>query len=159
VASDEELGDIVDFLEDEVGHGKYVVIVTADHGMQPDASEVGGYGINPTALEEDIRAEFGDVLRGIWPTEAFVFPDQLEEEAVTVADIARFIGDYRLSDNIADDGEAGSFEDSDRLFELAVPSGLLSTTECDGSEEFGEPSPGGAIPGENTSRRLVFSHR
>jgi arylsulfatase A-like enzyme len=130
VASDEELGRTVDFLNKEVGKGRYVVVVTADHGIQPDESEIDGYGINPTALEEDIRDEFGDVLRGIWPTEAFVFPDKMEEAGVTIADIARFIGDYRLGDNISEAGQGGGFDDQDRLFELAVPSDMLMTTEC-----------------------------
>jgi arylsulfatase A-like enzyme len=160
VASDQELGRLVDFLDREVGRGKYVVIVTADHGMQPDESETGGYGINPTALEEDIRAEFGDVLRGIWPTEAFVFPDKMEEAGVTVEEIARFIGDYRLGDNIAEEGTGGSFDDQDRLFELAVPSAMLTTTDCGGSEEAtGSDSGGGLIPGEKEHGRLVFSPR
>jgi arylsulfatase A-like enzyme len=160
VASDEELGRIVNFLDREVGRGKYVVIVTADHGMQPDETETGGYGINPTALEEDIRAEFGAVLRGIWPTEAFVFPDKMEEADVTVEEIARFIGDYRLGDNIAEEGTGGSFEDQDRLFELAVPSDMLTTTECEGSgEATGADSAGHRIPGGKEHGRLVFSDR
>jgi hypothetical protein len=150
----------VDFLDREVGRGKYVVIVTADHGMQPDETKTGGYGINPTALEEDIRAEFGGVLRGIWPTEAFVFPDKMEEAGVTVEEIARFIGDYRLGDNIAEEGTGGSFEDQDRLFELAVPSDMLTTTECEGSgEATGADSAGHRIPGGKEHGRLVFSDR
>jgi arylsulfatase A-like enzyme len=160
VVSDEELGRTIDFLDEEVGRGRYVVVVTADHGMQPDETVTGGYGINPTALEEDIRAEFGDVLRGIWPTEAFVFPGKMEEEGVTVEEIARFIGDYRLGDNVDEDGAGGSFDDQDRLFELAVPSDLLTTTDCGPSGEALRRGEGpGDGPGGGEHRRLVFSHR
>lgn len=160
IATDEELGSIVDFLDDQVGRGKYVVIVTADHGMQPDESRTGGYGINPTALEEDIASEFGPVLRGIWPTEAFVYPDVMEAEGVSVADIAEFIGDYRPGDNITEDEGGGEFEDQDRLFELAVPSEMLTETECGHAEEpRSESSRGRREPGEKRHRRLVFSHR
>ena len=130
VASDEELGRIADFLDRRVGKGNYVIVVTADHGMQPDAPYVDGYGINPTALEEDIKAEFGPVLRGIWPTEAYVFPDNVKQEGVTVEELARFIGDYRLQDNVAEGDETGQFGPSDRVFAMAVPSAILKDLDC-----------------------------
>ena len=125
-ASDAELGRIVDFLDAEVGAGRYVVVVTADHGMQPDEEVTDGFGINPTELEEDLKEEFGDVIRGVWPTEVFFFPEALEEGEVSVEEVARFIGDYRVEDNVTEDtGGFGSFEPDDRLFDMAVPADLL----------------------------------
>ena len=73
--TDEHLGAIVDFLDQEVGRGRYVVMVTADHGMQPDEEVLDSFGINPTELEADLAEEFGDVIRGVWPTEVFFFPE------------------------------------------------------------------------------------
>lgn len=124
--TDEQLGRIVDFLDEEVGTGRYVVAVTADHGMQPDEEVIDGFGINPTQLEEDLKEEFGDVVRGVWPTEVFFFPEALEQGDVDVEEVARFIGDYRVEDNFTEEtGSFGSFEPDDRLFEMAVPADLL----------------------------------
>jgi predicted AlkP superfamily pyrophosphatase or phosphodiesterase len=124
--TDAELGRIVDFLDDEVGSGRYVVVVTADHGMQPDEEEIDGFGINPTELEEDLKEEFGDVVRGVWPTEVFFFPEALENNEVDVEEVARFIGDYRVEDNVTEETAGfGSFEPDDRLFEMAIPAELL----------------------------------
>ena len=135
VATDEVLGDIVSFLDEEVGRGNYVVVVTADHGQQPDASRIDGYGIDPDEVESDVNDEFGDVLRALWPTEAFLDWDVMHEEGVKLAEVARFIADYRLKDNtkrpdIALAG-AGRFEPDDRLYELAIPSRMLPGLECE----------------------------
>ena len=131
-ASDEQLGNIVDFLDEEVGRGRYVLMLTADHGMQPDEEVNDGFGINPTHLEEDLKAEFGDVIRGVWPTEVFFFPEALESGEVSVEEVARFIGDYRVKDNFTEDtGGLGMFEADDRIFEMAIPADMLTRgIEC-----------------------------
>jgi arylsulfatase A-like enzyme len=134
VASDEVLGDIVGFLDERVGRGNYVVVVTADHGQQPDAPKVEGYGIDPNEVESDVNAEFGPVLRALWPTEAFLDRDVMRDRQVSIEEVARFIADYRLEDNtqrpdIALAG-AGRFEPGDRLYDMAIPSGMLPRLDC-----------------------------
>ena len=129
--SDEQLGTIVDFLDEEVGRGRYVVVVTADHGMQPDEEVLDSFGINPTELEADLKEEFGDVIRGVWPTEVFFFPEALVAGEPTVEEVARFIGDYRVEENITEETEgSGRFEPDDRVFDMAVPSHLLDEVRC-----------------------------
>jgi arylsulfatase A-like enzyme len=134
VESDEALGRIARFLDRSVGRGNYVVVVTADHGQQPDEAAINGYGIDPNELESDIRAEFGPVIRGVWPTEAFLHPKVMAARGVTVADVARFIAGYRLRDNSARPDVAligaGRFNPSDRIFALAVPSHELVNPAC-----------------------------
>jgi arylsulfatase A-like enzyme len=132
--TDTVLGRIVRWLDRRVGRGQYVVVVTADHGQQPDESAVDGYGIDPNELERDLEAEFGPVTRGVWPTEAFLYPDVMAERGVTVAEVARFIAGYRLRDNTPRPDVAlvgsGRFAPGDRIFDLAVPSRLLAGLSC-----------------------------
>ncbi|HWC13749.1 MAG TPA: alkaline phosphatase family protein [Actinomycetota bacterium] len=133
-ASDTALGRLVDDLDRTVGQGDYVVVVTADHGMQPDVSELDSYEIDPNELERDLSAEFGPVVRAVWPTEVFLLDDELAARDVTVEEIARFIGSYTLGDN--SDVEpakvvgSGDFSAADRLFDLAVPARLLDEVSC-----------------------------
>jgi arylsulfatase A-like enzyme len=142
VASDRELGNLVEFLDDEVGRGEWVVIVTADHGMQPDAEDVGGYGIDPTQAKNDINAEFGPITLGVYPTDVFLDHDEMSAAGVSVAEVARFLTDYRLVDNTDEPTAgvkgAGNLEPSDRLFQLVIPSRMLPTLDCgSGSEDGG----------------------
>ena len=132
--TDDVLGDIVRFLDEEVGRGDYVLVVTADHGQQPDAPRIDGYGIDPDEVEKDVNEEFGDVLRALWPTEAFLNREVMRARGVTVEDVARFIAAYRLRDNtsrpdIAVAG-AGRLDPDDRLYDMAIPARLLPEVVC-----------------------------
>lgn len=130
---DAVLGRIVDHLERSVGRGDYVLIVTADHGQQPDEDAVDGYGIDPLELSADITRAFGPVVEEMSRTEAFIDIDALGDGA-TLEDVARFIGDYRLRDNapglVHEIAGAGSFSPYDRVFDMAVPAGVLQNVEC-----------------------------
>ncbi|MFN2586762.1 MAG: alkaline phosphatase family protein [Actinomycetota bacterium] len=131
-ATDEELGRIVAALDAEVGRGRYVVIVTADHGQQPDAAAVDGFGIDPNEVERDIDAAFGPVADAVWPTEVFLDDEALEREDVAVAEVARWLGDYRVEDNEPDPdpGGTGRLAASDRVFALAIPATVLPEMDC-----------------------------
>ena len=132
--TDEVIGEFIKFLDDEVGRGKWVTVVTADHGQQPDASAIDGYGIDPREIETDIKAEFGDVVRAVWPTEVFLIDDAMERNDVTVEEVARFLGDYRLADNTQRPdmlvGGQGRFDSQDRIFSMAIPAALLPSITC-----------------------------
>lgn len=132
--TDRQLGEILAFLDEEVGQGKWAVAVTADHGQQPDAADVDGYGIDPREVEADIRDEFGDVVRAVWPTEIFLLEDEMEKQGVTVEEISRFVGDMRLADNTQRPdfllGGAGRFHSQDRIFSMALPASLLPQLTC-----------------------------
>jgi hypothetical protein len=135
IETDEQLGRIVEEVEADVGRGNYVIVVTADHGQQPDAAAVEGFGIDPNEVERDIDSAFGPISDAVWPTEVFLDDEALEREGVSVEDVARWLGDYRLEDNAGDaDVIAGGGELSpvDRLFELAIPSQMLPGLACGG---------------------------
>jgi arylsulfatase A-like enzyme len=133
-SSDEQLGRLLDMLDEQVGAGHYMVILTADHGMQPDDDELDTFAIDPNEVERDLAIRFGPVIRSVWPTQAFVLEDALEESGATVEDIARFLADYRLRDNaVRPDQErlgAGPFDPRDRVFDLAVAADTLGEVTC-----------------------------
>jgi predicted AlkP superfamily pyrophosphatase or phosphodiesterase len=134
VATDAQLGSLVHDLETEVGEGGYVLLVTADHGMQPDVDELGTYAIDPNEVERDITSRFGPVVRAVWPTEVFLLEDEMAARGITVEDVATFLGGYRMRDNTGSIGKkvlgSGSVGPNTRVFELAAPAGLLDTVSC-----------------------------
>jgi predicted AlkP superfamily pyrophosphatase or phosphodiesterase len=134
VASDQQLDVLVDALDEHVGRDRYTLIVTADHGMQPDVEDLDAYAIDPNEVERDIATRFGPVVRAVWPTEVFLLEAEMEARGITVADVARFLSEYRLRDNTSSIGNkvlgSGSFGSNDRLFELAAPAELLESVTC-----------------------------
>lgn len=137
IESDKQLGRIRDFLSSTVGEGRYVLVVTADHGQQPDAKAINAYGIDPTEVEKDIDEEFGLITRAVWPTEAFLLEDKMEQRGVTVEDVARFLADYRLADNTQRPDRVVAatdrFDADSRIFDMAIPARLLPAMTCGGS--------------------------
>lgn len=134
VATDAQLKLLIDDLESDVGHGEYVLVVTADHGMQPDAKELDTYEIDPNEIERDLVARFGPVVRAVWPTEVFLLEDEMESRGTTIEDVATFLSEYRLRDNTGSVirtllGE-GSVGPNTRLFDLAAPASLLESVSC-----------------------------
>ena len=135
IETDRQLGVLVDFLDDNVGRGRYVVVVTADHGQQPDARDIKGFSINPKEIKNDINAEFGDITQAVWPTEVFLDDTALGRHDVTVREVARFLGRYTVGDNIGGrERPTGQFESSDRPLALAVPSETLIAESCGDGE-------------------------
>ena len=134
VETDTQLGIIEEFLDKEIGRGEYVMVVTADHGQQPDAPDIDGFGINPRQVEADIDEEFGPITRAVWPTEVFLLDDAMAEHDVTVDEVARFLGDYRVADNVSPDDPvldgAGEIEPETRVFEMAIPADMLPSLRC-----------------------------
>jgi predicted AlkP superfamily pyrophosphatase or phosphodiesterase len=134
VATDEQLAGLVDVLESEVGTGNYVLVVTADHGMQPDVDDLDAYAIDPNEVERDITTRFGPVVRAVWPTEVFLLDEEMAALNVTVEDVARFLGEYRVRDNATSVRNkvlgSGSFSPNARIFELAAPADMLEDVSC-----------------------------
>jgi arylsulfatase A-like enzyme len=135
VESDRQLGELVDFLDVTVGAGNYVVVVTADHGQQPDADAIGGYGINPKALSADVQAQFGPIVRTVRPTQVFLVEEEMAKREETVEEVAKWLADYRVEDNTDDPrvlvGGAGAFDRTDRLFDMVAPSKVLDEISCE----------------------------
>ncbi len=123
--TDSSLEVLVRGLDEIVGRGDWLLVLTADHGQQPDAAAVAGYGIDPRELEADIDAEFGAVTQAAWPTEIFLKDAERDE------DIASWLAGYTLGDNRKPDGPS-AMPDETRLFDLVLPSKLLPSITCPG---------------------------
>ncbi len=134
VESDRQLGVLLDALNEIVGYGRWVVVLTADHGQQPDDEDIDSYAIDPDEVKVDINEKFGPVAEGVFPTEIFLDYDAMDRREVSADDIARWLSDYRLAENADDPGArlggAGPFDPQDRIFDLVVPSRLVPAIDC-----------------------------
>jgi hypothetical protein len=134
VKADEMLGRLEDFLNDRVGRGKWVMVVTADHGQQPDEEVLDSYGIAPKEMAADIEAEFGDVVQSVWPTQIFFDDAALRSEGTTVAEVARWLYNYTIEQNATESATqvagAGRFEPGERVLSMAIPAHQLPQIRC-----------------------------
>lgn len=138
-ATDDALKRFVRFLNATVGRGRWVVMVTADHGQMPYPHESGGWAIAGYELFEDANAALDKTDNGIDLVEfvksagMYVRRDDLEPNGVTLKDIAEWAVDYRVEDNLKD-GESipAAFrgEPGDHLFDAALAGGRLGATSC-----------------------------
>lgn len=138
--TDAQLPLIVEALDRLVGPDSYVLALTADHGMTPTAEVSGGWDIETRDMSADIEKRFDHVT----PDEPLIQSNrgyqimldrkEMERNDVTAAEVAEFVRDYRIRDNVTDTNEVGpSFEgrENERLFLTALtPDALKDALKC-----------------------------
>ena len=146
-AQDAEIPKIISGLDRLVGKDNYVLAFTADHGMTPFAKAIDGWSIVQTEVTADIQEEFDTVT----PDESILASNrgyylwldkkELRKEGKTAEDVAAFLRDYRVGDNVrADRPLPPTWENraEQRLFLTALtPRGLEEALECARSKQGG----------------------
>lgn len=132
VEQDRQLAEFVEALDRMVGRGRYVLALTADHGMAERPEETGRWPIDPAEVTRDVNEHFADGQAGLIAENRGVglFLDSKETRRLDVdaGDIASFLRDYRLGDNAtAANPVSGRYTDlEDRpVFALAATSSQL----------------------------------
>lgn len=103
---DAQLPRLIEFLDRAVGEDDYVIAITADHGMTPYPEVTRGWSIEMRDMEKDIAEHFDRVTPGTPLVlsnrgyQLFFDREELRRNDAAPEDIARFIRDYRIEDNI-----------------------------------------------------------
>jgi predicted AlkP superfamily pyrophosphatase or phosphodiesterase len=125
---DDALGNMVQWLDDNVGPNNYLFVVTADHGQTP--LEVGGWPVLRNEIVADIDRRFDKIDNGVSIIERtsassfFSNIDEMEANDVTPEDVSSFMSRYRIGDNIPDGGQIPKgYEDrlNERIFDAVLP--------------------------------------
>ena len=133
-AQDRALADMIDFLNEEVGEGRWVVLVTADHGSLMSAEATGAFQISAEELHSAIQTRFdsdGDevqVIEQVKQTEIFMNIAELEEQGHTLEDVSRFIMTLRQKDVPIPGLPIPS--PNARVFQVAFPARALVDIPC-----------------------------
>lgn len=130
-ASDAAVGDLIEILDHRVGHGRWVMAITADHGMVPEPSVTGGFMINRGKFRRDLAAEFGEGILDEWrPTMMWINQEVLEGRGRSIEEVAEFVLRYTAGRNVRDPDSLPPEERSRRLFSAAFPSRVLDDLPC-----------------------------
>lgn len=101
-AQDAALGELVSFLEEEVGD--YLLIVTADHGHTRDPLETGAWPVEPKELIADVDAYFEvpeekSLLETSEPVGLYLNRDIADSLGISAEHVARFLDGYTVAEN------------------------------------------------------------
>ncbi|MQA98928.1 MAG: hypothetical protein GEU78_01320 [Actinobacteria bacterium] len=105
-ASDAALRRLVRLLDENVGRGRWSVLVTADHGQQPRPQDTGAWPVAPGPLGGDVNARFDDndngrrLVMGTSASGLFIDRREAERLGVSLQDIADWLIMYRRKDNL-----------------------------------------------------------
>jgi hypothetical protein len=102
--ADDVLGNLLRYLNRVVGKGEWIVTLTADHGQAPDPRAVGAWPIRMQVLTKDLAEHFEmteeEILLEERPVGLWVNRSGAAARGVSYGDIANWLIDYRLEDNV-----------------------------------------------------------
>ncbi len=137
---DAQLPLIVNYLNDHVGKDNYVLIITADHGMQPYSTVTGGWPIDSQEMTDDIERRFDHTTPGtplVMSNRGYQYMldhKEMRRNHVTADQVAAYIRSYRISDNVKKGATVPrAFQDklNQRLFLTALtPPQLKRAMQC-----------------------------
>jgi hypothetical protein len=133
---DEDLGRFVRFLDREVGRGRYVLVLTADHGAQYDPAVSGAFQVPPPELERDLNAAFPvsghrSVFEAVRTSQIYLNEDVLAGSDYTAEEISRFILGYTEEQGLVEGSvPLSQVEATERVFSAAFPISMLPDLPC-----------------------------
>jgi Type I phosphodiesterase / nucleotide pyrophosphatase len=134
-AQDEGLGELIDILNEEVGEGRWVIAVTADHGHTPDPEVSGAFRISVARIEEQITAAFDDdddrpVLARVRPTQIYLDTTELEENGFTLDQVAEFVAELTEEQTARNPDNVDPATADRNVFAAAFPTQILDDLPC-----------------------------
>ena len=137
---DEALGDLVRFLDEEVGEGEWAMTLTADHGHQYDPEITGALSIGITELTSFLEDRFARpdgprVVRRARPTQIWVDEAALADGGYSVDDVAAALSSATRAD-LAGDAPFGGDPDAP-AFAAAFPTADLDGLTCSAGSDSG----------------------
>lgn len=134
-ASDRAFGELIGILDEEVGPGRWVIALTADHGVTPKPSVSGAFPILNGELEEDIERTFGgEIVQDLRPTQIWIKMDVLKAKGYQLSQVAEYIARYTKGQNLEDPSEIAPEARNDLVYAAAFPSRILKDLPCLGAE-------------------------
>lgn len=138
--SDQALAGLVRWMNNNVGERRWVLALTADHGVGPRFEDVGAWAISMDQLKLDVAVRFGvrvtDLFDSQRPQGFWLDRATLRNNGITMAEISNFLLDYRMKHNRADGQNVPAAYEArmnERLFSAAFPSHRVTRmSDCKG---------------------------
>jgi hypothetical protein len=123
---DESLRPFIKMLNDEVGRGRWVLLITADHGAQFDPGVSGAFQVTPAAMTTDLQTAFGtQAIQAVRTSQIFLNANELEQEGSSIEDVASFVLDYTKAQAASDASSLTAGEAQEKVFAAAFPASVF----------------------------------
>jgi hypothetical protein len=166
---DAQIPILIKTLDQLVGKKNYVFLMTADHGMQPPVTVTHGFAINSPELTSDIERRFDHKTPHVPLVKAnrgyqfFLDQNEMKINHVTPSEVAAFIRNYRVKDNLLNPNLPSTYSGSenDRIYKVALtPPALKRALDCakqkkPGSSASGPQAEGVVSPALKDKRRSL----
>jgi hypothetical protein len=135
-SQDEQLEVLVDFLNETVGTGEWVFVLTADHGSIPDPQLTGAFQISATPIVNGINTTFdtdGDdvrIVELVQPTQVFVNEAELAQNGHTLEELSEWVMGLTKADTAQPGVVVPADEADDPVFQAAFPSEIMDRLPC-----------------------------
>ncbi|MGH2591054.1 MAG: hypothetical protein ACRDGW_09700, partial [Actinomycetota bacterium] len=132
---DAALERFVGFLDETVGPGEWVMVLTADHGTQRDPEESGAFMIDIAKLESGLTDRFDDgddtpLVQRVRPTEIWLDTDELRQNGFTLAQVSQWLLGLTQADTFKNIHVPEPGREGDTVFAAALPSSILASLPC-----------------------------
>ena len=133
---DAALRELVRFLNDQVGEGRWAMVLTADHGTQRDPAVSGAFMIDSTKLTDLIESRFDadddgvSLVQKLRPSEIWLNDAELRDNGFTLREVSQFIMGLTERQTWRAGEQPAPGHGDDTVFEGALPSSMLSRLPC-----------------------------
>jgi hypothetical protein len=133
---DAALERLVEFLNQTVGQGRWIMVLVADHGTQRDPDTSGAFMIDINKLESGLSQTFdgdGDgvpLVQKVRPTEVFLDTAELAENGFTLEQVSAWFLELTQADTYKNRNVPAPGHEDDTVFAAALPSSILSSLPC-----------------------------
>lgn len=126
---DEDLARFVELLDAEVGQGRWVLMLTADHAMTPDPRRSGMIPLDRTKVAARVEARFGErAVERVRPTMVFLDDRGLRRRGHRLEEVATFVLGLTRRQVALD--EVPPARRMGRAFRAAFPSSWMGRLAC-----------------------------
>ena len=132
---DQTLRQLVSFLNETVGRGRWVMALTADHGTQQDPEVSGAFMIDINKLEQGLIDTFDDddgvpLIQRVRPTQIWFDRTELRDNGFTLNEVSEWITGLTQEETYKNQNLPQPGREQDTVFAAALPSSILSALPC-----------------------------
>ena len=135
-SQDAALAQLVAYLNERVGAGRWVMVLAADHGTQRDPDKSGAFMIDADKLRARIAARFdadGDeipLVEKLRPSQVWLDRDELAQNGATIEQVSRFLLGLTRADTYMGPTPPLGAAAEQTVFGAVIPSASMSGLPC-----------------------------